>query len=282
MTYEEYFEPFRQKIIGQGQIFPTPYGMKKMIYADWISSGRLYRPIEDRMTEIIGPFVGNTHTETSENGRLMTMAYHLAHKRIKEHVNAGSEDVILTTGFGMTGAIVKFQRILGLKTCGEIRHQHCIQEKERPVVFVTHMEHHSNHTSWHETHAEVVIIEPTHDLLFDLNQLEDALKKYHHRKRLIGSFTACSNVTGIRTPYHEMAALMHRYGGVAFIDFAASAPYDDIDMHPADPLQKLDAIFFSPHKFLGGPGSSGVLIFDSALYKLRVPDQPGEIGRAHV
>jgi selenocysteine lyase/cysteine desulfurase len=72
-----------------------------------------------------------------------------------------------------------------------------------------------------------------------------------------------------------MAKIMHEHGGLAFVDFAASAPYDDIDMHPEDPLEKLDAIFFSPHKFLGGPGSSGVLIFDSSLYNSRVPDQPG-------
>ena len=143
---------------------------------------------------------------------------------------------------------------------------------QRPVVFVTHMEHHSNQTSWYETTSDVVVIEPGKDLLIDLNHLEDALKKYKDRKRKIGSFTACSNVTGIRTPYHEMAALMHRYGGYAFIDFAASAPYDNINMHPQNPEEKLDAVFFSPHKFLGGPGSSGVLVFDSLLYRRRAPE----------
>jgi selenocysteine lyase/cysteine desulfurase len=246
-----------------------------MIYADWISSGRLYKPIEDWIVSSIGPFITNTHAETSENGRLMTEAYQLAHQKIKNHVNAGPDDVIITTGFGMTGAIAKFQRLLGLKSCGEIRQLHCLQKADRPVVFVTHMEHHSNHTSWYETAGDVVVIEPDKDLLFDLNHLEDALKKHKDRKRKIGSFTACSNVTGIRTPYHEMAALMHRYGGRAFIDFAASAPYDSINMHPPNPDEKLDAVFFSPHKFLGGPGSSGVLVFDSSLYQRKAPDQPG-------
>ena len=261
-----YFKPFRNNIVGNDAHYRTPYGLKKMIYADWIASGRLYHPIEEIILDKIGPFIGNTHTETSENGRLMTGAYHRAHQLIKKHVNAGQEDVIITTGFGMTGAIVKFQRILGLKT---------FSETEPPVVFITHMEHHSNQTSWYETNAEVVVIEPGDDLLFDLNHLENALKKYKNRKRKIGSFTACSNVTGIRTPIYQMARLMHAYGGLVFIDFAASAPYDDINMHPGDPLEKLDAIFFSPHKFLGGPGSSGVLIFDSSLYTLKVPDQPG-------
>jgi selenocysteine lyase/cysteine desulfurase len=275
MNLERYFGRFRDNIIGEGQVYTTPYGEKTMIYADWVASGRLYMPIERKIIESVGPFVGNTHTATSENGRLMTEAYHLAHQKIKEHVNAGPDDVILTTGFGMTGAIVKFQRILGLKTCGRISGAECLDDKEKPVVFITHMEHHSNHTSWYETAADVVIIRPGKDLLVDPDHLEDELRKYRNRKRKIGSFTACSNVTGIRTPYHRMARLMHEYGGVAFVDFAASAPYDDIDMHPADPMEKLDAVFFSPHKFLGGPGSSGVLVFDSSLYHNKTPDQPG-------
>jgi selenocysteine lyase/cysteine desulfurase len=275
MNLEKYFKRFRNNIIGNEYRYDTPYGRKTMIYADWIASGRLYLPIEKTISLSIGPFVGNTHTETSENGRLMTEAYHLAHQKIKSHVNASQDDVIITTGFGMTGAIVKFQRILGLKICGEISQKPCLKTSERPVVFITHMEHHSNHTSWYETAAEVVVIEPGTDMQVDLNRLKEALEKYKDRKIKIGSFTACSNVTGIRTPYNEMARLMHEYGGLVFIDFASSAPYDRIDMHPEDPLEKFDGIFFSPHKFLGGPGSSGVLIFDSAIYHSKVPDQPG-------
>lgn len=275
MTTEKYFQQFREQIIGQDQDFQTPYGKQVMIYADWIASGRLYMPIEKIMLETIGPFVGNTHTETSEVGKLMTQAYHLAHQKIKAHVNADKEDVIITTGFGMTGAIVKFQRILGLKPCSDESHHDFTDESEKPVVFVTHMEHHSNQTTWYETIADVVVIEPGEDMLVDLGNMEKALQKYAGRKRKIGAFTACSNVTGIRTPYHAMARLMHENHGLAFIDFAASAPYDEMDMHPTDPMEKLDAIFFSPHKFLGGPGSSGVLIFDSRLYNMKVPDQPG-------
>ena len=275
MTTEKYFEQFRKQIIGQNLDFHSPYGKQRMIYADWIASGRLYMPIEKIMLETIGPFVGNTHTETSEVGKLMTQAYHLAHQKIKAHVNAGKDDVIITTGFGMTGAVVKFQRILGLKTCRDESPHRFSGESEKPVVFVTHMEHHSNQTTWYETIADVVVVEPEKDCLVDLNHLEDALKKYANRRLKIGAFTACSNVTGIRTPYHAMARLMHEHGGLAFIDFAASAPYDEMNMHPADPMEKLDAVFFSPHKFLGGPGSSGVLIFDSNLYNMKVPDQPG-------
>jgi selenocysteine lyase/cysteine desulfurase len=273
---ENYFKPFRKNIIGIDHLFKSPYGEKPIVYADWIASGRLYRPIESRITDVMGPFVGNTHTETSETGTLMTKAYHLAHKKIKEHVNASPDDVIITAGFGMTAVVNKLQRMMGLKSCGQGSKHDCLGDDDRPVIFITHMEHHSNHTSWFETMADVVQIPPAEDLLIDLDQLKQMLEKYKDRRLKIGSFTACSNVTGIETPYHQMAKLMHEYGGFCFIDFAASAPYVDINMHPADPMEKLDAIYFSPHKFLGGPGSSGVLIFDRHIYKgHRPPDQPG-------
>jgi len=272
---EKYFNKFRKNIIGNDIKFHTPYGIKKMIYADWVASGRLYRPIEEKIIDTFGPFVGNTHSESSETGVLMTKAYHLAHKIIKEHVNAGKDDVIITAGSGMTSVINKFQRILGLKIFGKLSNRPCLSASERPVVFITHMEHHSNQTSWYETCADIVLLEPGKDLLIDLDELRKQLKKYKDREIKIGSFTACSNVTGIETPYHKMAKVMHEFGGKCLVDFAASAPYVDINMHPKDPMEKLDAIFFSPHKFLGGPGSSGVLIFDSNMYNSNAPDQPG-------
>ncbi len=272
---EAYFGGFRKNIIGIDHTIRTPFGDKRLVYADWIASGRLYGPIERKIRDTFGPLVGNTHSETSETGRCMTQAYELSHRMIKEHCHAGPNDVIITAGSGMTTLINKFQRILGLKYCGRLSHRNCLSERDRPVVFITHMEHHSNHTSWYETNADVVIVEPGPRLEVVPGHLREALDKYRDRPFKIGSFTACSNVTGVRTPYHELAALMHEYGGVCFIDFAASAPYEDIDMHPVDPLQKLDAILFSPHKFLGGPGSSGVLIFDASMYHNEVPDQPG-------
>ncbi len=272
---EKYFEKFRSNIVGIDQTFQSPYGEQKIVYADWIASGRLYAPIENKITNIIGPFVGNTHTETSETGIRMTQAYHKSHQLIKKHVNAGANDIIITSGSGMTDVINKFQRILGLKYCGKISGKSCIAERERPVVFITHMEHHSNQTSWYETSADVVVIEPGEGLLVEPENLRKTLEEYKDRPFKIGSFTACSNVTGVRTPFYQLARIMHEHGGVCFIDFAASAPYEKMDMHPEDPMEKLDAVLFSPHKFLGGPGSSGVLIFDASMYKNEVPDNPG-------
>jgi len=271
---ERYFQQFRNNIIGIDEDYESPYGNQKILYCDWIASGRLYRPIENKVVCDFGKFVANTHTETSETGKRMTWAYQEAQKIIKRHVNAGPNDVLITAGSGMTTVINKFMRIMGLKSC-----QHndlpCLKKMDKPVVFITHMEHHSNQTSWYETLTDVVVLPPGKDLLVDPEILRTELVKYKDRKFKIGSFTSCSNVTGISTPYYELARVMHEHGGICLVDFAASAPYVDIDMHPADPLEKLDAIFFSPHKFLGGPGSSGVMVFDSSLYDRKVPDNPG-------
>jgi selenocysteine lyase/cysteine desulfurase len=272
---ENYFSVFRRNIAGIDHEFESAYGMQKIIYADWIASGRLYQPIEEKLVQDFGPFVANTHTETSKTGLLMTQAYQRSHEIIKEHVNAGPDDVIITAGSGMTSVINKFQRILGLKYCGRLTRSKCMQERERPVVFITHMEHHSNQTSWYETYADVVIVEPGRNLLVEPENLRKSLEVYKDRPFKMGAFTACSNVTGVRTPYHTLACIMHEAGGVCFIDFAASAPYEEIDMHPENPMEKLDAVLFSPHKFLGGPGSPGVLIFDASMYKNQAPDNPG-------
>lgn len=272
---ESYFEKFRKNIVGIDQTFTTPYGEKRIIYADWIASGRLYGPIEDKIKNVFGPFIGNTHTETSVTGTTMTKAYHLAHNIIKEHVNANKDDVIITAGSGMTTVVNKLQRILGFKLPEQLLKYTNIPDEVRPVVFVTHMEHHSNQTSWFETIADIVVLEPNEDGLVEPQRLEEALQKYKDRKLKIGSFTACSNVTGIEPPFYQLAKIMHQHDGYCFIDFAASAPYKDINMHPDDPLERIDALFFSPHKFLGGPGSPGVLIFNKSLYHRNVPDHPG-------
>ncbi len=283
---EKYFSRYRRNIIGIDAKTETPYGTKKLVYADWIASGRLYSPIEKRITDDIGPMVGNTHSESTATGKAMTDAYHLAQKIVKHHVNADEDDLLIFTGTGMTSAIAKLQRILGLKVpeqavnyCpynkGDYNQCKEIPNTNRPVVFLTHTEHHSNHTSWFETLAEVVVLEPSADLTVNPDALRKEIVKYKDRPLLIGSFSACSNVTGYCPPYYELAQIMHEHNGYCFVDFAASAPYTEINMHPAEKLQQLDAIFFSPHKFLGGPGSSGVLIFNKKLYKNDIPDNPG-------
>ena len=322
---EEYFAPFRNATIGRRQCFESPFGRKEIIYADWTASGRAYGPIEECLQKKVMPFLANTHTEATITGGLMSAAYEEAKNIIKRHVHAGDSDVLIFCGSGMTGAVNKLQRILGMRvperlaeymkkaTAGEgglatggllmgarglltgaggtptgMPEGLLPDEELRPVVFVTEMEHHSNHISWLETIATVEIIPCDDEGGPDLGCFRLLLERYKDRKNKIAAVTACSNVTGIETPYYAIARMVHEYGGLCFVDFACSAPYVDIDMHPggvgyqADEAESLarggthlDAIYFSPHKFLGGPGTPGVLIFNKKLYANRIPDQPG-------
>ncbi len=273
MNLEKYFSCFRENIIGRDQTFESPYGKQKILYADWIASGRMYQEIEDKLKEEVFPFVANTHTETSTTGATMSIGFNSALEIIKKHVGANSNDIIISAGAGMTMLVSKFQRILGLKI--HEKFQRLVKIENRPVVFVTHMEHHSNQTSWLETIAEVKLIPHYSSGEIDLNSFKELLVKYTDRDLKIAAVTSCSNVTGVFTPYYEIAEIMHEREGFCFVDFACSAPYIDIDMHPSNPKQQLDAIYFSPHKFLGGPGSTGILVFNKNLYKNKIPDSPG-------
>jgi len=273
MNLEKYFAPFRNNIIGRDQTFISPFGVKKIVYADWIASGRIYKEIEEKLTNEIFPFVANTHTETSTTGATMSLAFDEASKIIKDHVGANDSDILISAGAGMTMLVNKFQRILGLKI--HEKHIDKIKIDNVPIVFVTHMEHHSNQTSWIETIAEVKLIPQTKNGNIDLEAFKVLLRKYHNRDLKIAAVTSCSNVTGVFTPYYKIAEIMHENNGFCFVDFACSAPYIEINMHPKNLKQRLDAIYFSPHKFLGGPGATGVLVFNKSLYTNKVPDNPG-------
>jgi selenocysteine lyase/cysteine desulfurase len=247
---------------------------KQRIYADWTASGRLFRPIEDRITNMVGGSMANTHTEDSYTGRVMTTWLHESEQVIKKHVNASTQDVLLNVGNGMTSALAKLMRMMGWWCHEQHRDAVLASMGEKPLVYITHREHHSNHTMWIESLVELKIIPALDGDEIDIEWLERDLINEQNRKIKIASITAASNVTGIETPYRNIAKKMHENGGVCFVDFSASAPYVEINMHPADG-EWLDAIFFSPHKFLGGPGSSGVLLFNKNLYHNKIPEQPG-------
>jgi selenocysteine lyase/cysteine desulfurase len=273
----DYFSKYRKGIIGQDQTIKTSkHNSIHLVYADWTASGRMYLPIEERICQKIFPFVANTHTDTNYTGSKMTYAYHKAQEIIKAHVRASDNDVLISSSSGMTGVINKFQRILGLKVHESFKDSIKISEADRPIIFITHMEHHSNQTSWIETIGDVVIVPPDDKGLVSVENFRTAIKQNANRKTKIAAITSCSNVTGIMTPYMDIAALIHEFDGLCFVDFACSAPYVSINMHEDDKSGRfLDAIYFSPHKFLGGPGTTGILIFNQKLYSNTIPDNPG-------
>ena len=178
---EQYFQQFRTNIIGINQEFESPFGTQKIVYTDWTASGRLYRPIEEKLMNDFGPFVANTHTETTVSGTAMTMAYHEARHIIKHHVNANNDDVLINDGTGMTGVVNKFQRILGLKMPENLKEFANIPNEIKPIVFISHMEHHSNQTSWLETIADVVVIPSSEQGLFCIDNLKNLLEEYKDR-----------------------------------------------------------------------------------------------------
>jgi selenocysteine lyase/cysteine desulfurase len=272
---EIHFKKFFEDTIGHDAVIETPFGRKKLVYADWAASGRLYGPVEQKLLETFGPLVANTHTESNTCGEFMTHAYHEARDVIKKHVGANHDDVLLASGSGMTSAVVLLQRLLGWRIPEQYTDRIELNQNERPIVFVSEMEHHSNHTTWIETISDVVVVPSNNKEPFDLEVFEDLLKECKNHKTKIAAVTAASNVTGVTLPVHDIAALIHKYGGLCFVDYTCAAPYTSINMHPKNESQSLDAIYFSPHKFLGGPGTPGILIFDQALYHNEVPDRPG-------
>ena len=236
-SLESHFREIREGVIGNNGFFMSPYGAKKILYADWMATGRLYRPIEEKLMDELGPYLANTHSYSSETGKVTSDLYMEARERIKAHVNADEDDILVTTGSGMTGALARLQHIMGLKGARPS------DPRKVPVVFITHMEHHSNQVSWMETMADIVIVPPGEDLMPCPDKLDELLGNYKDRTLKIGAFTACSNVTGEMTDHKGLAKTMHAHGGICFFDFAASAPYVDIDMHPSDPDCRMDAIF---------------------------------------
>lgn len=286
-------EFLRDQIIGINTRLTTPFGQRLLTYADYTASGRSLRFVENYLLEKLA-FYANSHTEDDATGRITTNLLNQAEKTIKDMVNAGPGGRIVLTGTGATGAIDRMQQIVGVRLPAATRlvlenllgnflgneqlaafDQFC--KLHQPVVFVGPYEHHSNEISWREGLASVVEVPMDREGGIDLQQLEALLRNPRYENRLrIGSFSAASNVTGMISPVHEIARLLHRYNALAFFDFAASAPYVEIDMNPetrgkTDKDASLDAIFISPHKFIGGPGTSGVLIFNEKTYHKDLP-----------
>lgn len=275
----------RSQITGNDLIFKTPFGGRNILYADYTASGRGLQFIEEKIQNILCSYA-NTHTEDDYSGKYLTQLFHQAQEKIKEHVNARPEGKVICVGSGSTGALKKLQEIIGV-TLPPVTRERIFQpldklgsdceeawekiEGNRPVVFIGPYEHHTNELMWREAFVEVVVVGLDSQGRIDLHDLSRKIseRKYNDRFK-IASFSAGSNITGIRTGVYDIAKICHGSHCLIFFDFAAVAPYVEIDMNK-DEDSYFDAIFFSPHKFLGGPGSSGVLVFREQLYRNDLP-----------
>jgi selenocysteine lyase/cysteine desulfurase len=254
---ERLIERIRDSLIGEDALLDGPFGPRRMVYADYTASGRALSFIEDYIRHSVLPLYANTHTEASATGLQTTALREDARRIIHRAVNGGEDDVVLFCGSGTTGAIDKLIRLLEL------------DRRERPVVFIGPYEHHSNELPWRESVADVVTIGEGREGGVDLDHLEDELRRHAGRPLKIGSFSAASNVTGIVTDVDAVASALRRHGALSCWDYAAAGPYLPIDMSGKD------AVFISPHKFVGGPGTPGVLVVKRALLRNRVPSVPG-------
>ena len=274
-------ETIRRSVIGSREIVQGPFGPTPVIYADYTASGRALSFIEDYIRDAVLPLYANTHTESSGTGLQTSRFREEAREIIRRCFGADDDHAVLFTGSGSTGAIDRLVGVLGLRVPSEMEDRYgfgaSIPAEERPVVFIGPFEHHSNELPWRESIADVVTIHEDRDGHIDLEELEARLEEYADRPLRIGSFSAASNVTGILSDTSAISTVLHRHGALSFWDFAAAAPYVGIEMRSPDGgnLDYKDAVFVSPHKLIGGPGTPGLLVARKELFSNRVPDVPG-------
>jgi selenocysteine lyase/cysteine desulfurase len=287
---ERLIERIRAGVIGDDEAFRGPFGVRRVTYADYTASGRSLTFVEDYIREQVMPLYANTHTESSGTGLQTTRFREDAREIVRDAVGASIQDhAVIFCGSGSTAAVDKLIGILNLRIPADLDARYDlsghIPRDERPVVFIGPFEHHSNELPWRESIADVVTIREDSDGHIDLRHLEEELERYAGRTLKIGALSAASNVTGILSDTRALSVLLHRHGALSFWDFGAAAPYVDVQMSPHrpgpdgpdgdEPLDRMDAVFISPHKYIGGPGTPGLLVVRRELVTNSVPVVPG-------
>lgn len=268
----------RRAELGMGEPTRSPFGDRRILYADHAASGRALSFIESSVRRLL-PFYANVHSASSTTGRVTSEVREAARRAVARGVNAGPDDVLLFVGSGATAALEKLVGLLGLRIPEPLERAHqlsrAIPRDRRPVVLVGPYEHHSNILPWLESIAEVVEVELDRQGGIDLEDLQRKAHAYRERPLRIGAISAASNVTGVITDVGAVCRLLHRHGALACIDFTAAAPSMPVDMHPPDPAERIDALSLSAHKLAGGPGASGILVAHTGLFRSRTPVRPG-------
>lgn len=237
------------------------------LYFDYTASGQAYKPIEKEILQILKTYA-NTHSEVASNAITTSAHYAKARVDLKNALAIDERFYLMPCGTGATGAIKKFQELIGVYIPPHTLKRFTCKPQNIPIVFVGPYEHHSNEISFREGLCDVQRIPLDGDENIDFNFLEEALQKAKGRE-IIASFSIASNVTGILSDYRRLYTLLKRYGGTVCLDAAAASPYINVDCN------YYDVLFLSPHKLLGGVGSCGLLVIKKELCTQSTPTFAG-------
>lgn len=260
------FAGLRNGLIGKDAKVTGPFGEKTMLYADYVASGRALRQVEELIMAEVLPYYSNSHTEASFCGARMTGLRRDAREFIAQSCGATAEDCVLFTGPGATAGLNRIVHLFGVKQA--------VLEGRPVQILIGPYEHHSNVLPWRESGAKVVEIPEAANGGPDQEALKAALSGAPADGLVIGAFSAASNVTGVMTNVAEITAILNEYGALCVWDYAGGAPYLPITMRPG-PKARIDALVLSPHKFIGGPGASGITVIRRAACIDATPSQPG-------